>query len=288
MGPSEILCIVQCAFCVIVLSSAALSDWRTREVSDAHWAVIGIAGIVSTVYLALCDGMTIGIAVMIIGEVLILVDMLIGISDSLAVRAVFVIAVVAMFAIPAYLSGFDQRHMALLCVPISYAIFYILYATGIVVGGADTKCFVVMTMMFQVYPAFWIFPLIPLPSMRLQLIYLFPLMLLFHAALFSVVWPLSIALVKLGRGERMDPRTFFLCRMSIKDARAAFVWPKEDVRDGETVLTRGTPDEHSYDRLEDIGEKDVWVTPVIPFIVPILAAFVFMVLVGNLLFLPFI
>jgi len=50
---------------------------------------------------------------------------------------------------------------------------------------------------------------------------------------------------------------------------------------------RGAADEGAYDRLEAIGAKDVWVTPIIPFMIPIFMAVIFILTIGSLLNIPF-
>ena len=76
-------------------------------------------------------------------------------------------------------------------------------------------------------------------------------------------------------------------RMGIDDARKSHVWSKQDVVDGMIVNVKGVADDGAYDRLEAIGAKDVWVTPIIPFMIPILAAVVFILTIGSLLNIPF-
>ena len=145
-----------------------------------------------------------------------------------------------------------------------------------------------MAMMLQTYPEFSGMPLIALPPFDVQLIFSFPIAVLFHAALFSFAWLFWTVIRKIYRKEDPVQMITLSCyRMSIDDARKSHVWSKQDVVDGMIVNVKGVADDGAYDRLEAIGAKDVWVTPIIPFMIPILAAVVFILTIGSLLNIPF-
>ena len=112
--------------------------------------------------------------------------------------------------------------------------------------------------------------------------------MLFHAALFSFAWLFWTVIRKIYRKD--DPvqmMTLSCYRMSIEEARRSHVWPKQDAYNGMIVNVRGIPQDGALDRLEAVGAKDVWVTPIIPFMIPITAAVVFIIIVGSLLNIPF-
>lgn len=288
METAELLCIAQIVIVIAVMIPACYCDWKYREIPDKFWWMLGIAGIAFCVYHAYDSGMCWQYVTMILGTVMILIDILWDVDRKPYVTMIFYAVMIALFAAPIITTFDDPLVKQFTIIPAYFVIFYLFYVTGLVKGGADTKCLIVMAMMFQTYPRIDPFPLIAVPTGSAELLLAFPLALLFHAALFSLFALFWIVLRKLHRKD--DPVTMYTLswyKMSIAEARKSHVWSKQDAVDGMVVNVRYIPDEGVYDRLEAAGAKDVWVTPIIPFIIPILASFVFIVFVGSLLFIPF-
>ena len=272
---------------ILVMVSASYFDWRSRTVPDVHWWVLGLSGIALTA-VSLADGMRIEWAMMLAGAFLILLFILLDVDTAPIVDIIAILAMAVLFIYPAVTSFDDPTVKRLLVIPVCFVIFYILFSVGILRGGADAKCLMVMGMMFQICPEILGMPLIALPSFDIQVIFSFPIAVLFHAALFSFAWLFWTVIRKIYR--RTDPVQMYTLswyRMSIDEARRSHVWPKQDAVGGMIVNVKGIPDDGALDRLEAAGAKDVWVTPIIPFMVPILAAVLFIITVGSLLNIPF-
>ena len=275
------------AVTVAVMLSASYFDWRYREVPDIHWWVLGLSGIVLTA-ISLMDDMRLEWAMMLMGSVMIVFYTLFDIELSRIVTIIYVIAMAAMFICPVVTAFDDQTVRCLLVIPVCFVIFYLMFILGILRGGADAKCLMVMAMMFQTYPEIWDLPLIANPSLNIQCVLSFPIAVLFHAALFSFAWLFWTVIRKIYRREDPVQMITLSCyRMSIDEARRSHVWPKQDAYNGMIVNVRGIPQDGALDRLEAVGAKDVWVTPIIPFMIPITAAVVFIIIVGSLLNIPF-
>ena len=274
------------AVTVAVMLSASYFDWRYREVPDIHWWVLGLSGLALTA--ASLDGLTIGTGMMLLGSLMILLFILLDVEISRMVSLLYIAVMAALFIIPAVTAFDDQSVRRLLAIPVCFVIFYVMFAAGILRGGADAKCLMVMAMMFQTYPSVGGLPLIPIPSFDIQCVLSFPIAVLFHAALFSFAWLFWTVIRKIYRkDDPVEMYTLSWYRMSIDEARGSHVWPKQDAVGGVIVNVRGIPEDGALDRLEAAGAKDVWVTPIIPFMVPIAAAVVFIVTVGSLLNIPF-
>ena len=271
------------AITMIVMLSASYFDWRFREVPDIHWWVLGISGIVLTA-VSLYDSMDIGIIMMLIGSVMILFYILFDIELAPVMALAYCIIMAVMFIYPAVTAFDDPAVRRLLVIPICFILFYLMFMFGILRGGADAKCLMVLAMMFQTYPEIGDLPIIGIPSLNIQMVFSFPIAILFHAALFSFAWLFWTVIRKIYRKtDPVEMYTLSWYRMSIDEARRSHVWPKQDVVGGMIVNVRGIPDDGALDRLEAVGAKDVWVTPIIPFMVPITVAILFVLTIGSLL-----
>ena len=75
--------------------------------------------------------------------------------------------------------------------------------------------------------------------------------------------------------------------MSISKAREKFVWPLEKIKDGKRKFAYMPKDFDIEDELkefENLGIKEIWVTPKIPFMIPLLAGFITSFIIGDILF----
>ena len=270
-----------------VMLSASYFDWKHREVPDIHWWVLGLSGLILTA-ISLSDFKNIQIAMMLIGPVMILFFILFDAEPAPIVTLAYCIIMAVMFIYPVVTAFDDPAVKRLLVIPICFVLFYLMYMFGVLRGGADAKCLMVLAMMFQTYPEMGDLPIIAIPSLNIQVIFSFPIAILFHAAVFSFAWLFWTVIRKIYRkDDPVEMYTLSWYKMSIDEARRSHVWPKQDAVGDMIVNVRGIPEDGALDRLEAAGAKEVWVTPIIPFMVPITAAIVFVLIIGSLLNIPF-
>ncbi len=275
----EITAWIRVVIFTAIMLSACRSDHLCREVSDLHWWILGIAG---SVLIVIDGGITVTTVAAMLGSLLIVYDILSQSERTRIFSVILHITEAAMFLIPVLITKDVSR--GYLAIPVYYVIFLILYMTGVLRGGADAKCMIVSAVMFLTAPAVSE-TLIGIPA-RMESVPLFPLSLLFHAALVTLIYMIFCCL-RTGITSHGEVGFRPWKSMTVDDAEKSFVWPKQDVEKGKKVFVRGIPDDGVYDRLRSIGEEKVWVTPLIPFMIPITLAFIFMITVGNLLYLPF-
>ncbi len=265
---------------IIVLAtliSASIFDLKKREVPDVHWWVIGIVGIVSMMIFNDFEPIQ---YLMVIGSVLILIDILVDLNKKLTI--INYVAIAFLFIIPILFSFDSALTQQFAVIPICYLIFYFFYLTGMLKGGADAKCLIVMAIAFQKYPQLFE-TIIPIPK-NMELIVAYPISLLFHAALFSMLSIFYIIFMKIKNSDSFKNITTY--KMPIENAKKSHVWLKQDVID-RCIIDVPEADAEAYERLEKFGVKNVKVSMIIPFIVPITLAYIFMLTIGNILFIPF-
>jgi len=74
--------------------------------------------------------------------------------------------------------------------------------------------------------------------------------------------------------------------MSIEKAKETFVWPMEKLVNGKrkiVKLPKSFDVDEEIQRFEDEGYTDIWVTPKVPFMIPLLIGFILTFLLGDLL-----
>jgi len=247
-----------------VLISASVQDIKRREVSDIHWLILGIAGVV--IMMAGMSGhVTAGRIMIAAGTAMIVFDLLYGREWTARLDMMFYALMSMMFAVPLIFSHGDPFVTNAAVIPLCYLIFAAMFYTGVIKGGADVKCLITVAIIFPMYPEIYGYPLIAVPDHVVSAVISFPLAVLFHASLISMSAIVFVIARNLIRGDTELPNMLTGYRMNAADADKAHVW-------------------YMKERSADACGK-IWVTPKIPFIVPITAAVLFVTTVGNILFL---
>ncbi|OPY26144.1 MAG: Preflagellin peptidase [Methanomassiliicoccales archaeon PtaU1.Bin030] len=286
--------VLKVAIAFIVLAIAARADWRTREASDVYWMVIGGTGMFFLAAQIVLDGANIIYLAMLAPIAWFFVDIFWDrkgmFEDGISPLPLGLYAIsFGILAMMIYLYNADIYFWKLMIVPIMFLIFILLYQFDIIKGGADAKALIALSIMFPLYPIIEPFPLIDLPYDAAQFVLPFPLLILFNAAIITVIVPVLLLFYNLSKKQVRFPAMILGYRMPIEEAKGKFVWPMERVEEGAVKFSVFPPASETLnedlDRLSAAGLKEVWVTPKIPFLIPIAASLLFSVIVGNLLFL---
>jgi preflagellin peptidase FlaK len=277
----------------VILALASWSDWRTRMASDAFWIVMGTFGIgflAFDMYQANVDSLYY-LFLFLLG--VFFYDLFWdrpGLLEKNGEEIALGLFISAFIALGALVVIFWQESYfwELMSIPIVFLVIILFYYFDIVKGGADAKALISLAVLFPTYPVFVDFPLISIPSEMSQFFFPFAIVVLFNAALFLMVFPISFGLRNALRGDGRFPAMFFGYRMDIKEARKRFVWSMERVEEGERKIVLFPKDEYEHeevlDQLESVGAEMIWVTPKIPFLIPMTISILFSALVGNVFF----
>ena len=275
----DVLVLLWVAVPAVVMVHASVCDVRSREVPDIHWAVIGASGaILST--LSVRDVGALGAVSTMAGSLLLLAYML---SERLSgAVAVPVVAASAVLTIAPFAA--DPGNPFARAAVASFVTFFAMFAMyriGLITGGADAKCLMSFSIAFPVYPESGTIPLVWVPEPSVAL--------LMNPTVSVLVMGLVISLTSCAwvvarniRDGYVGRRMFTTYRMGVSSARTAFVWPAERLDDGVLVPHRGFDDrDEVLEELYCAGVSDVRVTPMIPFIVPLTAAFLIVTVLGS-------
>ena len=164
-----------------------------------------------------------------------------------------------------------------------FGVAYLLFRVGVIFGGADAKALMALSVLVPFWPK--IGNLFPLWASILP----FPWVIFSNSIFLFLFIPFILVVINAFKKNLEFPYCLVGYKMSIERARKSFVWPLErvDDKDERSFVWHPVSDEQiqeEFDRLEKLGRKMVWVTPKIPFMIPLLIGFVLSFIVGDILY----
>jgi preflagellin peptidase FlaK len=278
-----------------VLAYASFLDLRTRKVPNVYWIGLGVAGLGLILVQLYVDDMPIEYLLIFVPILAILADVYLG-SEEETTRAKlttfgkYALALGSILAL-AYQYGGDEYFQHLLAIPIIMLFVVVMYMLDIVRGGADAKALISLSILFPFYPAFGSLPFIHGETSAAETLLPFSFSILVNAAIIVALTPLVFLARNLSRKEFAFPLGLLGYKLDTAEIANKHVWLMESIMDGKLVThvrPRKQEDQKAdIELLASSGYKRVWVTPKIPFIVPMLVGLILTTVVGNILLLIF-
>jgi preflagellin peptidase FlaK len=107
-----------------------------------------------------------------------------------------------------------------------------------------------------------------------------------NALLLFLFIPISLFLFNIGKRNLRFPHCLLGYVISVEKAKQTFVWPMEKIQNGKRKLVYMPKDidiDEELAEFEKLGITEIWVTPKIPFMIPLLAGFLVTFFLGNIL-----
>lgn len=294
MDSQEAIAAIQLTAAVAVLGYASVLDLRTRRAPNALWIALSTLGVVLLPIRIVVDDEPIEYAIILIPVLAILADVFWDESGNSALSrfvpaAKYGVAIIATFLLAAAWIN-EAYFQPLLAVPIVMMVIVLMYMLDLIRGGADAKALISLAILFPVYPSIMSFPLISADG-TMQILFPFAISVLTNAAILVAILPLAFLIMNVARRDLRSPQVFLGYRMDVEQVEDKHVWLMERIIEGNRVFyTRPKVEENLVEELAKLKEQGisrVWITPKIPFIIPMLAGLVLTAVAGNVLFLLF-
>ena len=174
-------------------------------------------------------------------------------------------------------------------------ILYGFYNVGVPKGGADTKALMALVILFPMYP---IIQYITLNTPFFEFIeqfpvtaYIFPFVFstLINAAFVVLFYVIILVFYNASKHNIKFPHALLGYKVPINQVHNRFVWLMERVDEGVPKLIAFPKDNSNLQNelklLKKHGVTHVWVTPQIPFIIPLTIGLILTTTIGNIIFL---
>jgi preflagellin peptidase FlaK len=179
-----------------------------------------------------------------------------------------------------FTTGF-QNLFYLLFIPIMIGLVYVLYQVRLIFGGADAKALMAIAILVPIEPALDLIPIWKGGIMP------FSWSIFSNSLIIFVFIPISIFIFNISKKNIEFPYAFLGYKMNIQKAKEKFVWPLERLVDGKRKFIYMPKDfdaEKEYSEFEKNNITKIWVTPKVPFMVPLTIGFIFAFIFGDILF----
>ena len=295
MDSAESINALRLVLSLSILAYASFLDLRTRKVPNVYWIGLGISGLGLILVQLYVDEMPIEYLLVFIPILAILADVYLG-SEEETTRAKlttfgkYALALGSILVL-AYQYGSDEYFQHLLAIPIIMLFVVVMYMLDILRGGADAKALMSLSILFPFYPAFGSLPFIHGETSAAETLLPFSFSILVNAAIIVALTPLAFLARNLLRREFMFPLGLLGYKLDTAEVANKHVWLMESIMNGK-LMTHARPRRQEdkkadIELLESSGYKRVWVTPKIPFIVPMFVSLILTTIVGNVLLLIF-
>ncbi|MGB9635877.1 MAG: A24 family peptidase C-terminal domain-containing protein [Thermoplasmata archaeon] len=279
-----------------IFAVASYSDYRTRTIENHVWLIGGVAGsIFLFLHLFLISSGLIGYILSIFAIALFFIPYIdledYGVSETqefyIELSLYFSLAFATFFIGIYWFAPENILSMGIVAIQVLIRVFYEL---NIIHGGADAKALMLIGLMFPSYPRILVLPLFVSEIPLLEQMFPFALTVLFNAVVWFIFYPLVLLIYNATRGDLKFPAALFGYKLPLESVKKKYVWLMEHPVEGKIVF-RYSPDKDDDEgikeeiiELEKLGKKDVWVTPQIPFIIPISVGLVISIIFGNVFF----
>ena len=189
------------------------------------------------------------------------------------------IAIVLLVA--QYLVGDFTNPYYLIFIPVMIGLVYLLFQMRIIFGGADAKALMAIAILVPLEPSLIGFPINRGSFMP------FSWTIFQNSLIIFLFIPVSLFIFNVFKRNIKMPHSFLGYKMNIDLARKRFVWPLEKIIDGKrkfSYMPKEFNADQEYEKFEKQGITEIWVTPKVPFMIPLLIGFIIAFIFGDILF----
>jgi len=175
----------------------------------------------------------------------------------------------------------NQNIYYLVFIPIMIGLVYILFQMRLIFGGADAKALMAIAILAPFQPIIENIPIYRDSVMP------FSWTIFSNSIIIFLFVPLSLLFYNIAKRNIKFPYALLGYKMSIEKAKEKFVWPLEKLVDGKLkfmYMPKGFDVDEELEELEKNGITEIWVTPKIPFMIPLLGGFICSFIIGDILF----
>ena len=277
-----------------MLGYGAWSDHKTRRVPNQTWLISGTIASVLLAYEFTTEEYSLHIWALLVATIVLFYnafvdEYVLDNNQMMLWRAVQVLGILCaayfLFSVESEeLSAQDYKLVDVVSISILILLMYGWFYLGPTIGGADVKAIMTIGLVAPFTLSFGSDTFTAFETRGFP----YPFVVFMNSLLLYLLIPLSLAVYNIFKGNLEKPyfQIFFGTKMKIDLARESFVWPMQQIIGGKVVMVAFVKNKDDsdtqWDKLEESGVDNPWITFKIPYIIPLALAFVLSAIFGDL------
>ena len=277
-----------------MLGYGAWSDHKTRRVPNQTWLISGTIASVLLAYEFTTEEYSLHIWALLVATIVLFYnafvdEYVLDNNQMMLWRAVQVLGILCaayfLFSVESEeLSAQDYKLVDVVSISILILLMYVWFYLGPTIGGADVKAIMTIGLVAPFTLSFGSDTFTAFETRGFP----YPFVIFMNSLLLYLLIPLSLAVYNIFKGNLEKPyfQIFFGTKMKIDLARESFVWPMQQIIGGKVVMVAFVKNKDDsdtqWDKLEESGVDNPWITFKIPYIIPLVLAFVLSAIFGDL------
>lgn len=279
---------------VSMLGYGAWTDHKTRRVPNQTWLISGTIASVLLAYEFTTEEYSLHIWALLVATIVLFYnafvdEYVLDNNQMMLWRAVQVLGILCaayfLFSVESEeLSAQGYKLVDVVSISILILLMYVWFYLGPTIGGADVKAIMTIGLVAPFTLSFGGDTFTAFETRGFP----YPFVVFMNSLLLYLLIPLSLAVYNIFKGNLEKPyfQIFFGTKMKIDLARESFVWPMQQIIGGKVVMVAFVKNKDDsdtqWDKLEESGVDNPWITFKIPYIIPLALAFVLSVIFGDL------
>ncbi len=180
-----------------------------------------------------------------------------------------------------YLDGGFANIWYLVFILIMIALMYLFFQMRLLFGGADAKALMALAILVPIQ-ATMLGDQLPIWKSFMPGSWI----IFANATILFLLIPISLLLYNIGKRNIQFPHSLLGYVITVEKAKQKFVWPLEKIKDGKRRLMympKNFDIDEELAEFERQGITEIWVTPKIPFMIPLLIGFLASFILGDIL-----
>ena len=277
-----------------MLGYGAWSDHKTRRVPNQTWLISGTIASVLLAYEFTTEEYSLHIWALLVATIVLFYnafvdEYVLDNNQMMLWRAVQVLGILCaayfLFSVESEeLSAQDYKLVDVVSISILILLMYVWFYLGPTIGGADVKAIMTIGLVAPFTLSFGSDTFTAFETRGFP----YPFVIFMNSLLLYLLIPLSLAVYNTIKGNLEKPyfQIFFGTKMKIDLARESFVWPMQQIIGGKVVMVAFVKNkddsDNQWDKLEESGVDNPWITFKIPYIIPLALSFFVSAFFGDL------
>ena len=277
-----------------MLGYGAWTDYKTRRVPNQIWLISGTIASVLLAYEFTTEEYSLHVWALLVATIVLFYnafvdEYVLDNNQMMLWRAVQVLgilcAVYFLLSVESEeLAAQDYKLVDVVSISILILLMYVWFYLGPTIGGADVKAIMTIGLVAPFTLSFGGDTFTAFETRGFP----YPFVVFMNSLLLYLLIPLSLAVYNVIKGNLEKPyfQIFFGTKMKIDLARESFVWPMQQIIGGKVVMVAFVKNkddsDNQWDKLEESGVDNPWITFKIPYIIPLALSFFVSAFFGDL------